>query len=129
MEKPVVLCVDDEPGILKSLQRCLPLAGVSVLTARSGQEALQLLESRAGVIDLLIVDQRMPDMSGDEFLHQVNLRHGRKRVIMLSGYANFSGLAQAVNSGEIMRFIAKPWSNDELLEAVRSMLFPGEAAP
>jgi DNA-binding NtrC family response regulator len=122
MESQVILCVDDEPGILRSLGRCLSSEGYEVLQAACAEEALKVLESRFGKVDLIIADQRMPRMQGDEFLRLVNERYGKRRAIMLSGYADVDGLSRVISDGRIAKFIAKPWSNDDLLQAVRSVL-------
>ncbi len=134
--KAVILCIDDEVSILKSLERCLVMSGFEVLTAKSGAEALLVLEARGGRADLIIVDQRMPGMTGDEFLKASRDRFGPITSIMLSGYADFSSLMRAITEGEIYRFIAKPWDNNELLSIIRSALrnrsdqdLPGGAAP
>lgn len=120
--RSVILCVDDEVCILKSLERSLLLEKYEVLTAKSGMEALQILEVREGQIDLIIVDQRMPEMTGDEFLKLARHRFGPITSIMLSGYADLGSLMRAINEGEIYRFIAKPWDNNELLSVIRSAL-------
>jgi DNA-binding NtrC family response regulator len=120
--KPLVLCIDDEPSILKSIERCFAGEGYVVLKAESGLEGLSMLEERGGKVDLIIVDQRMPQMSGEAFLKIARQKYGHLTVIMLSGYADFESLVSAVKKGEISRFIAKPWSNQELVETVRSVL-------
>lgn len=118
--KRSILCVDDEAGILRSLERCLLLAGYEVLKAASGVVALEILDERRGHVDLIIVDQRMPQMGGDEVLRVVKERYGVIRSIMLSGHADVDSLMRAVNAGEIYSFVAKPWDNEELLGVIRS---------
>ena len=120
--KQVILCIDDEQSILKSLERCFLSAGYLVLKAESGAEALKILEQNAGKVDLIIVDQRMPQMTGDAFLKAAREKYGRFTAIMLSGYADFESLVSAVNDGEIARFVSKPWNNQELLETVKTIL-------
>lgn len=122
MSKPVILCVDDEIGILKSLERCLNLGNYEVLRALGAEEALQLLEERSGKVDVIIADQRMPNMPGDEFLKRVKGRFGRIPSIMLSGYAELEPLMRAMGEGEISRLVAKPWDNRELLRIVDGMI-------
>ena len=124
MSQHVILCVDDEPGILKSLDRCLTLDNYEVIQAPGGDEALRILEERSGQVSLIIVDQRMPTMMGDEFLKKVRVKYGPIKAIMLSGYADFAGLVSAVNEGQIFHLIQKPWDNKELLKIVRTTIFP-----
>jgi adenylate cyclase len=124
MHKPVILCVDDEPGILRSLERCLSLENYEVVTAGSGEEALKVLEGRFADISLMIVDQRMPQMMGDQLLRSVQEKYGPVKAIMLSGYADFEGLVRAVNDGHIFHFIQKPWDNAHLLKIIRAAISP-----
>ncbi|MBF0485594.1 MAG: response regulator [Candidatus Omnitrophica bacterium] len=115
-----ILCVDDELSILKTLNRVLSGAGYKVALAQSGEEALKILDAQG--VDLIIADQRMPEMTGSEFLRLAHQSHPGIVSIMLSGYSDFASLVDAVNEGEIFRFVAKPWSNEVLLEIVSSAL-------
>ena len=129
MHKAVILCVDDEPGILKSLERCLFLENYDVILACGGEEALKALEMRAGRVDLMIVDHRMPGMTGEEFLTSAQAKYGPVKAIMLSGYTDFDSLIQAVNAGQIFYFMQKPWDNKDLLKVVNAAIFPPDDAP
>lgn len=117
---PLVLCVDDEENILKSLKRTLRGLDCRVATALSGAEALEFLA--ANTVDLVISDQRMPEMNGAELLRQVKGRFPDVSSIMLSGYSDFESLVAAVNEGEIIRYVSKPWNNDELKDIVVGIL-------
>lgn len=128
MKFPVILCVDDELGILHSIKRCLAFEHYEVLTASGGIQALEILESRLGAVDLMIVDYRMPQMTGDEFLSHVRARYGRIRAIMISGYLDLARISGELNDGGICRILEKPWDNKELLEAIRTALPAGEPA-
>ena len=123
MDKPVILCVDDEPGVLHSLERCLSLENFAVLLAHDGNEGLEILKQRAGKVDLMIVDQRMPGMLGDEFLTQARRQYGTLKAIMLSGMVDARGFSHAVNEGGLLFFIEKPWDRAELVSVVKSILF------
>lgn len=106
-----ILLVDDEPANLRLLER-LFRRDYHVLIASSGAEALDLL-SRHDVA-LLITDQRMPGMTGIELLKKAaDLRPHMVRII-LSGYADMSALVEAINCGQVYRYLTKPWSNDDL---------------
>ena len=122
MKTPVILCVDDETNILKSLERCFLSENMEVLLASSGKEALVILEERGQDIDLMIIDQKMPEMTGDELLKNVRARFQGLPVIMLSGYADFESLVRVISSGNLAYFIAKPWNNQELIDIVNTAL-------
>ncbi len=116
-----VLCVDDEENILKSLKRLFRREPFQVLTATSGREGLEVLRN-AGNIGLILSDQRMPEMSGSVFLEEAKaLAPGVPRMI-LTGYADVQSAADAIKQGGAYRIIAKPWNDQELLQAVRELL-------
>lgn len=121
MEKHyTILCVDDEESILNSLKRTLRLKEYTILTAMSGDEGLEIL--RNNKVDLVISDQRMPKMSGFEFLRQVKEKHPNSTRIMLSGYSDFESLIKTINEGEIIHYISKPWDNEELKSIIKRTL-------
>jgi DNA-binding NtrC family response regulator len=106
-----VLCVDDEPGILRSLQWLLR-KDFDVMTAPSGHQGLALvLENN---FDVVISDQRMPGMMGSEFLREVRKASPRALRILLTGYSDMQGILRSVNEGEVFRFINKPWNIGDL---------------
>jgi response regulator RpfG family c-di-GMP phosphodiesterase len=120
-EKPAtLLLVDDEPGILSSLRRLLRPAGYQILTAESGKAGLEILEQQD--VDLVISDMRMPEMDGAHFLEQVRLRWPGTTRILLTGYADVGSTIEAINRGEIYRYIAKPWDDNDLTLIVRDAL-------
>jgi response regulator RpfG family c-di-GMP phosphodiesterase len=115
-----VLCVDDEPNILKSLQRLLAGQGFELLLAQSGTAALQQLANRH--VDLVMSDMKMPQMSGAEFLTEVARLYPATYRIILSGYADMESTLAAVNQGQIHRYLQKPWHQQDLLTALRDGL-------
>lgn len=119
-ERPTVLCVDDETSILASLKRALRKQPYDVVTANSGAEALEVLESRT--VDLIISDMRMPSMSGAELLTQVYQQWPDTIRILLTGYADMESTVAAINGGQIFRYLNKPWNNDELVVAIDNAL-------
>lgn len=121
-EEPLnILCVDDEENILKALKRLFRREQFRVLTATSGREGLAILRD-TGNIGLILSDQRMPEMSGAAFLEAAkNLAPDIPRMI-LTGYADLQAASDAINQGGAYRILAKPWDDQELLEAVRSLL-------
>jgi len=115
-----LLIVDDEPGILSSLRRLLRPAGYKIHTAESGQAGLLVLEQEK--VDLVISDMRMPEMDGAKFLEQVRARWPGTTRILLTGYADVNSTIEAINRGEIFRYIAKPWDDNDLMLVVRDAL-------
>ncbi len=120
-----ILIVDDEPGILESLELTLGVA-YRVHTATSGEEGLRILERAE--IALIIADQVMPSMSGVEFFEKAIERNPHAIRMMLTGYADIRSLARAINDGRIYRYIAKPWEPDEVRLNVKRALEAYELA-
>jgi response regulator RpfG family c-di-GMP phosphodiesterase len=112
-----ILCVDDEPNILASLRRLFRGQGYEVQTRESGQAGLELLESER--FDLVISDMRMPEMDGVEFLEQVRQRWPDTLRLLLTGHADVRLILDAINRGEIYRYITKPWDENDILLMVR----------
>ncbi|MDP2197133.1 MAG: response regulator [Sulfurimicrobium sp.] len=111
MERTILL-VDDEANILSALTRLLRPQGYRILRAGSGKEGLELLaQNEVGVI---VSDQRMPEMTGVEFLHQVRDRYPDTVRIVLSGYTELNSITDAINRGAIYKFLTKPWEDDLL---------------
>ncbi|HLP98822.1 MAG TPA: HD domain-containing phosphohydrolase [Sideroxyarcus sp.] len=116
----VILCVDDEPNILSSLQRLLRRQGYQVLSAQSGADGLAILEQQP--VDLVISDMRMPQMDGARFLEQVRQRWPDTTRVLLTGYADVESTMAAINKGEIYRYIAKPWDDNDVILLVKHVL-------
>ncbi len=111
-----LLIVDDEPDVLESL-RHLFHREFHVLTAPSGQEGLQLLEREE--VHVILSDQRMPGMTGDEFLSRARQLAPDAVRMLFTGYADLQAVINAVNFAGLFRYIHKPWEPDELALAVR----------
>ena len=101
-----VLFVDDEPNILKSLQRLLRQEEMNVLCASTGKEALEILDKTPAQV--FVTDQRMPEMSGVDLLSAVRERHPEIIRMMLTGFTEIKIAVEAINQGEIYRLITKP---------------------
>ena len=114
--KPIMLVVDDEAAILKSLKRLFH-DDYEVLTAENAQDALHILEQSP--VHLIISDYRMPGLDGLAFLRQVKERWPEIIRIMLTGYADVNSMMDDISSGVIYRFVSKPWNDDELYMAIR----------
>ncbi len=115
LQLPKVLCVDDEPGLLRSL-RWLLRGQYEVAVASSGFDGLALLSAEN--FDVIISDQRMPGMTGTEFLERAREVSPRSIRLLLTGYSDFNAVLSSVNDSEVFRFISKPWDNQKLLETV-----------
>lgn len=113
--KPRVLCVDDEPGVLRSLHALLS-ERFDVFSATHAAEALALMGSRG--FDVVISDQRMPGMPGTEFLEQVKEMSPQTMRLLLTGHAEYTDVLRSVNDSEVFRYIHKPWDNQHLLDMV-----------
>jgi DNA-binding NtrC family response regulator len=114
-----ILIVDDEPANLRSLER-LFRADYEVLTAGSGTEALDLVGEHD--VALLMTDQRMPAMTGIELLQKTVPLRPRMVRIILTGYTDVDALVEAINCGQVYRYVGKPWNNDELKLTVKRAL-------
>jgi response regulator RpfG family c-di-GMP phosphodiesterase len=112
-----VLFVDDEVNILKALQRLLRSEDMNILCASRAAEALELLEKHP--TQVVVTDQRMPEMSGVDFLAHVRERQPDIVRMMLTGYTEMKVAVDAINRGEIYRLITKPWNDDELRATLR----------
>ena len=115
-----ILCVDDEPSILSSLRRLFRSQRYEVLTAESGKQALALLREQP--VDLIISDMRMPEMDGAQLLEQVRAHWPDTMRLLLTGYADIKSILDAINRGEILRYITKPWDDNDILLIVRHAL-------
>jgi DNA-binding NtrC family response regulator len=111
-----LLFVDDEPLILKSLS-LLFSESYTVFTAGSGTEGLDILKRHT--IDVIISDQRMPHMSGVDFLRLAKEISPNSIRILMTGYADLQAVVDSVNVGEIFRYVNKPWNTEKLKETIR----------
>ena len=110
-EKITVLYVDDEENNLFSFKATFRIK-YNVLTAISGDEALKILETKK--VHIIVTDQRMPEMTGVEFLEKVLEKYHDPMRILLTGYADMGAVVDAVNKGKIFHYLAKPWNEEEL---------------
>ena len=115
-----LLLVDDETSVLSALRRLFRLQGYVIEQAASAADGLQILAEKP--VDLVISDMRMPEMDGAAFLEQVRNRHPDTVRLLLTGYADMGSTVAAINRGEIHRYIAKPWDDQDLLLVVREAL-------
>ncbi|MCW0021347.1 response regulator [Rhizobium sp. BT-226] len=113
--KPTILFVDDE-GRVGRLLKMMFRTDYDVHTALGARDALAILETV--VVDVIISDQRMPEMTGVQLLSQVRSRWPETVRLLLTGYSDLVAIIAAVNEGEVHRFLNKPWHQDELRDAI-----------
>ncbi len=114
-----ILVVDDEPDNLLLLERVLR-RDYNLFTANSGAEALEILETMD--VDMIISDQRMPNMTGAELLGKAYERTPDQVRILLTAYSDVKDIVAAINAGHIYQYLSKPWDPDDLKLTVRRSL-------
>jgi DNA-binding NtrC family response regulator len=114
--KHPILLVDDEPEILFSL-RGLLRRDFELHTANSGAEALEVLHKHP--VHVIMTDQRMPEMTGVELLRRARGECPEAIRIVFTGYADIKAVIDAINQGQIYRYLTKPWDPDELAAVLR----------
>ncbi len=117
VNRPTILCVDDEERILRSL-RMLFAQTYNVRVTTDGNEALQILQQEK--IHVLISDQRMPGMTGVELLRRAKYIVPNTMRLLLTGYSDLDSTLGSINEGEVFRFINKPWDADAIKATVAS---------
>lgn len=111
MDKKTVLFVDDEHDLLHTLEMGLVGEPYERLFADSGAKALEIMESEP--VHVIVCDLRMPEMNGLELLQQVKEKWPSTVRMILSGYAHVSTLINAINKGNVYKFIMKPWKLED----------------
>jgi two-component system, sensor histidine kinase and response regulator len=115
-DAPKVLLLDDEENILNALKRLFIDDDISFFTCTSGPEALDVLKNNE--IAVIVSDNIMPGMRGIEFLQEAKRISPDSVRIMLTGHAEIKSVMNAINKGEVYRFITKPWDDNELRSAI-----------
>ena len=125
-EKGRVLCVDDEPHVVRALQWLLG-KDFEVHTATNAADGLRLLEQHD--FDVVVSDQRMPGVTGVEFLRDVRRAAPRAMRILLTGYSDLDAMVRSVNDSEVYRFVTKPWDIRELPRLIGQAVEISKQAP
>jgi diguanylate cyclase (GGDEF)-like protein/PAS domain S-box-containing protein len=112
-----LLLVDDDPAILSLMNRMLRHEGLRILTAESGEQALNLLASHQ--VGVVIADQRMPHMTGVELLGRVKGLYPDTVRVVMSAQVDVDTVTEAINQGSVYRVLAKPWEDDVLRDTIR----------
>lgn len=113
-----IMIVDDEENVLQALKRALIDEDYTIVTARNGKEALDKLG--LSPVDIVMSDHTMPSMSGLEFLQQAKQRYPDTIRILITGKSDTQITIEAINRGEIFRFLLKPWNDEELKMTLRT---------
>jgi diguanylate cyclase (GGDEF)-like protein/PAS domain S-box-containing protein len=116
-EKPTLLLLDDEENILKALTRIFRRDGYRILSTTSIKEAFSLLATND--VQVIVSDQRMPEMSGTEFFSQVKAIYPNTVRIVLSGYTDLKSVTDAINEGAIYKVLTKPWDDQQIREQIQ----------
>ncbi|MFO0958697.1 MAG: hybrid sensor histidine kinase/response regulator [Isosphaeraceae bacterium] len=114
--RPIVLVVDDEPEVLRSVYDLFRLE-FRILTAERGSDALRMLAEED--VQVILSDQRMPEMTGVDLLRQASLIRPDATRLLFTGYADLGAVIDSINKGNIFRYISKPWEVDELQQTLR----------
>jgi response regulator RpfG family c-di-GMP phosphodiesterase len=113
--KHCLLVVDDEPEVCNAVYHLLRRR-YHVLRAHSAAEAVELLSTHD--VEIILTDQRMPEVSGVQMLARIKARHPEAIRMLYTGYSDIESVVAAVNQGHIYRFLSKPWQPEELEAAV-----------
>ncbi|AOE83124.1 diguanylate cyclase [Pseudomonas sp. TCU-HL1] len=122
--KQTLLLLDDEENILRAMTRVLRRDGYQILTATRAQDAFGLLAKYE--VQVILSDQRMPEMSGTEFLSRVKDLYPDTVRMVLSGYTDLKTVTDAINQGAIYKFLTKPWDDNQLRSTVSEAFFHNE---
>ena len=115
-----LLFVDDEANILSSLKRLFRPFGYRIFTAEGGALGLEIMERET--VDLVVSDMRMPEMNGAQFLEKVRAKWPDTVRILLTGFAEISATIDAINKGQIFRYISKPWEDNDIALIIKHAL-------
>jgi len=116
--EPTILVVDDEPVVLSALKQTLEREGFHVVACASPLKALAILQERS--FSVIISDQKMPEMLGLDFLIESRALRPQASRILVTAVLALPTIVDAINKGEIFRFVAKPWLREELIATVRN---------
>jgi CheY-like chemotaxis protein len=124
-QRPVVLCIDDDPPVLSAIRRLLGREPYELLTTLDPAEVMAMVSTRE--VKLIIADQRMPLMLGTELLKSVRSVSPDTVCVILTGHADLGDITGAMNDGAVDRLIRKPWDDEELRTLIRDLL--GRSGP
>lgn len=112
MTNGTIMLVDDEEYVINSIKRSLRREGYQIISHTDARQALEMI--KAVEVDLIISDQRMPGMTGMEFLIESRKLYPATIRILLTGHSDMEVAIKAINEGKLYRFLTKPWDDNEL---------------
>ncbi len=115
-----ILCVDDEPSILNALKRLFRKERYQILAATDAEKAFKLMARHT--VHLVLCDNRMPGISGIDFLGKIKEMYPDTIRIILTGYTEVNSITDAINRGSIYKFLLKPWNDQSLKLEIRQAL-------
>jgi DNA-binding NtrC family response regulator len=115
-----ILIVDDEPNVISALTRVFIDEPYRIYSASSASEAMEILKEYT--VKVVVSDEKMPDVTGSEFLSMVREQFPHMIRIMLTGHASIEAAMKAINEGEIYRFFTKPWNDMDIRFAVKAAI-------
>ncbi len=118
LDNKTILCVDDDEIILVALRETIEPEGYTVVVANTPAEAIELIKKQEFAV--IMSDQRMPDMTGLEFFNHVKDIQPNSSRILITGVLSLKTIINAVNEGEIYRFLSKPWIREELIVTIHN---------
>lgn len=116
-EKIKILYVDDEVHNLQAFKATFRRE-FEVHIAESGKDAIEIFKNTE--LDIIITDQRMPEMTGIQFLEEIHKINDEPMRILLTGYSDINAVIDAINKGRVYRYLSKPWQEDELKSTIES---------
>lgn len=119
---PKILFVDDEINILNSIKRGLQDEPYNCLFASSPKSAFDLLKTDGHDVSVIVSDQRMPQMDGDDFVSIIRMHYPHIVCMILTGYASIESAIKSVNEGEIFRYLTKPVDMKDLNLAIKEAI-------
>jgi len=128
LEKGYILCVDDEVSVLETLREQLRQhfgQTHEIEVATSAEDGLSLISQvldSGGIIEMIITDQVMPGIKGDQFLEEVHRKLPETIKILLTGHAGLQSAIHAVNKGGLNRYIEKPWNMENLKDDIAELI-------
>ncbi|TRZ51430.1 response regulator [bacterium] len=117
-----ILIVDDEESVMKSMLRLFRHENYDISIATSGMEGLSRIRDSKKPFSLIISDQRMPEMTGAQFLAEAQKLLPDTMRVLLTGYSDIDAIVDAINDGGIHRYLTKPWKDEDLLLQVHQIL-------
>ncbi|MCB1170073.1 MAG: response regulator [Leptospiraceae bacterium] len=128
MNKGYIVCVDDEISVLETLREQLRQyfeQSHEIEVASSAEDALELIEDikeSGGLVEVIITDQVMPGMKGDQFLETIHREFPDTIKILLTGQAGLDNAIHAINRGGLNRYVEKPWNMEELQKDIKQLI-------